>query len=157
MKNLAFLTLIAAIFCLVGCNPRQLPGFKQAGKLQEERITRETDEAIKTSSALQQLDRLCTQEIPRPEGFLSMNKFKNLNGETFLGYGYHSALDYQSVKHFYVNYFAQHGWQVTKQKDGGWGPSKIEFRKDTNKVTISESGYDGEGINYFVECAQLSP
>lgn len=156
MRDSLVLTLIAAAFFFTGCDARELPGFKQEARRQEQRITRETEEAIKKSPVLQELNHLCTEEIPRPEGFGLVNKFKGLHGVTFLGYGYHSALDYQTVKRFYINYFTQHGWQITKQKDGGWGPSKIEFRKDSHEVMISESGYRGEGINYFVECVKLS-
>ena len=126
--------LLLDIGFLTACDPRELPGLKQAAKRQEERITRETEEAIKNSKTLQELHHLCTEEIPRPEGFVPVNKFRGLHEEIFLGYGYHSALDYQSVKRFYTNHFNQHGWQLTEQKDGGWGPSKIEFRKDTHEV-----------------------
>ena len=145
--------MMAAI-CFTACNPRELPGFRQEAKRQEERITRETEEAIKKSSALQELNHLCTEEIPRPEGFVSVNKSRDFNEERFLSYGYHSPLDYESVKRFYLDYFAQRGWQLTKQKDGGWGPSEIEFRKDSYRVTIYDMGA-GEGENYGLVCAKL--
>jgi RHS repeat-associated protein len=41
-----------------------------AGQQQDERITRETREAIKNSPALQELNTLCTEEIPQPNGFV---------------------------------------------------------------------------------------
>jgi hypothetical protein len=154
--RLILVGLLMDTVCLTACDPRGLPGFKQEAKRQEERITRETEEAIKKSTTLQELHHLCTEQIPRPEGFVLVNKFRGLHGEIFLGYGYHSPLDYQSVRRFYTNYFNQHGWQLTKQKDGGWGPSKIEFRKEGHEVMISESGSQDEGINYFLECVKLS-
>jgi hypothetical protein len=58
------------------------------------------------------------------------------------------------VKSFYVSYFAQHGWQLTRQKDGGWGPSEIEFHRDRYEVTISDV-IRGEEINYFMHCEKL--
>lgn len=148
--SIAFLT---ATVCLTACDPRQFPGFKQEAKRQEERITRETEEAIQKSPALQELNHLCTEEIPRPEGFVLVNKSRDFNKERFLSYGYHSTLGYESVKRFYLDYFAQHGWQLTKQKDGGWGPSEIEFRKDSYGVTIYDMGA-GEGENYGLVCAK---
>jgi hypothetical protein len=138
----------------IACNPRVLPGFKEETKRQEERITKETEEAIKKSPALQQLDHLCTQEISRPEGFISVKKSRDFNEEKFVSYGYHSSLDYQSVKRFYLDYSSQHGWQLTKQKDGGWGPSELEFRKDSFAVIIYDMG-GGEGENYAVVCKKL--
>jgi hypothetical protein len=140
--------------CFTACNPRDLPGFKQEAKRQEQRITRETEDAIKKSPALQELDRLCTQEIPRPAGFVPGYKYRDFNEQKFLGYGYHSSLDYQSVKSFYMNYFTQHGWQLTNEKDSGWGQPQIEFRKDGYRVTIYDMG-GGEGDNYTVSCGRL--
>ncbi|HKY30186.1 MAG TPA: hypothetical protein VJM12_19810 [Pyrinomonadaceae bacterium] len=58
-----------------------------------------------------------------------MNKSRDFHEETFVSYGYRSTLDYPSVKQFYLNYFPQNGWQLTKQKDDGWGPDEIEFRQ----------------------------
>ena len=153
LRVISVVLLMAAV-CATGCNPRELPGFKQLAKREEQRITRETEEAIKKSPKLQELNRLCTEEIPRPDGFVPVSKSRDFNEETFLDYGYHSTLDYQKVKTFYINYFSQHGWQLTKQKDGGWGPSEIEFRKDSHRVTISDMG-KGEGTNYFLGCAKL--
>jgi hypothetical protein len=154
MRHLVTLALAVVILCFTSCDPRQLPGFKQEAKRQDERITRETEEAIKKSPALQELDRLCTTEIVRPEGFVSVKKSRDFHQERFLSYGYHSTLDYQSVKRFFLNYFVQHGWQLTEEKDHGWGPSKIEFRKDTFKVTIYDMGR-GEGENYGMVCAKV--
>jgi hypothetical protein len=147
------LLMITSVF-FTACDPRQLPGFKQEGKRQEERITRETDEAIKKSPLLQELDRLCTQELPRPDGFVPVNKYRDFNEEKFLGYGYHSELDYQSVKSFYVNHLTQHGWQLTEQKDEGWGQRKIEFRNEKYRVTIFDMG-GGKGTNYALNCGTL--
>jgi hypothetical protein len=100
MRNLAILTVVLVILGFTGCEPRQLPGFKQEAKRQDERITRETEEAIKKSPALQELDHLCTVEIPRPESFVIVNKSRDVHDGKFLSYGYHSQLDYQSVKSF---------------------------------------------------------
>ena len=85
------LILIVVITCLTSCSPRQLPGLKQQAKAQEERITRETAEAIRKSPKLQELDRLCTAEVPRPEGFVLVKRSRDFNDESFLSYGYDSS------------------------------------------------------------------
>jgi hypothetical protein len=51
------------------------------------------------------------------------NKFMSLQEERFLGYGYRSPSDYESVKKFSVSSFAERGWQLTRQKDDGWSQS----------------------------------
>jgi hypothetical protein len=155
LKLIPVLLIMAAVG-FTACDPRQLPGFKQEARRQEERITRETEEAIKKSPALQELDRLCAQEIPRPDGFIPVNKYGDLVEGRYLGYGYHSGIDYQGVKSFYLNYFTQHGWQLTKEKEAGWGPSEIEFRKNGYQVTVSDV-VRGKEINYFLHCEKLGP
>lgn len=95
-----------------------LPGFKQLAKHEEQRIIRETEEAIKKSPALQELNRLCTQEIPRPQGFISANLSRDFHEDRFLSYRYHSDLDYESVKRFNREYFAQQGWKLTENASG---------------------------------------
>jgi hypothetical protein len=107
------------------CDVRRLPGFNQAAKREEERITKETEEAIKQSAELQDLDHLCTQVVPRPDGFVPVNKFRTLHGPLILGYGYHSSVDYQIVKRFlpqsfrstWVASFSTKGWWLGAIKD----------------------------------------
>jgi hypothetical protein len=146
--------LFVVTVSVVACDPRETPGFKRLAKQQEERITRKTEEAIKGSPKLQDLDRLCTKEIPRPEDFVPINKYKDLHGERFLGYGYHSKADFERVKNFYVKYFADHGWSLTRETIDGWGPSEIEFRNQQHKVIISDV-VRGDRINYFLHCERL--
>jgi hypothetical protein len=142
-----------AAVCLCSCDPRQLPGFKQEAKRQEERITRETREAIKTSPVFQELNRLCADEIPRPHGFVLKKQARDFKKETFLSYHYQSDADYHSVKKFYLNYFRDHGWQLSQEKDGGWGPSKIEVRNDRYRIAVYEKE-SRDGV-YSIICAKL--
>jgi hypothetical protein len=152
--RLTHIVLLIVAVCFTGCNPWRLPGFKQEAKRQDERITRETDEAIRKSAGLQELDHLCTQEIPRPSKFALDRKYRDYNEEKFLGYGYQSDADYQSVKSFYLKYFNEHGWQIIKEKDGGWGPSEIEFGNERYRLTVYDKG-KSEGGTYDVVCARL--
>ena len=151
IASLAFATL--SLF-FTGCNPWRLPVLNEEARRQDERITRETDEAIKKSPKLQELNQLCTEKIPRPAGFELVTKDRDYHEETFVSYGYRSMLDYQSVKRFYLDYFAQNEWEFTKQKDDGWGPSMIEFRKGSYRVTIYDMGA-GDGKNYSIVCGKL--
>jgi hypothetical protein len=150
---LKLISFVLAFVCLslAGCNPFRLPGLRQVAKQEEERETKETEEAIRKSPALQELDRLCTQEIPRPDGFVLVKKFNGFHSVIFVGYGYHSGSGYQEVKTFYMKYFTQHGWLLTKQEDGSWGPMSVEFSKDSYKVVVDRlSG--GDGLNYDITC-----
>ena len=152
MRSLVLLIALVGTASAAACDPRQLPGFKQEAQRQAERINRETNEAIKKSPALQELARLCTEEIPRPQGFVETRKYKD-HENRLLGYHYRSRIDYPAVKSFYLDYFSQHGWQLTRQKDGGWGPSQLEFRNDRHRVIIDDKGQsDG---TYGVACARL--
>lgn len=139
---------------MTACNPRELPWFKQESKRQDERITEETKEAIRKSPELQKLIRVCLDQIPRPGGFELVNMSRDFNRSTFLSYGYHSSLDFQAVKHFYTDYFAQHDWKLISHKDSGWGPSRIEFQNADFKFVLYDMGR-GEGENYGIVCGYL--
>src|SRR4030095_11640767 len=96
--------LVVASTLTVPSNPREMPGLKQLGRREEARITRETEEAIKTSPSLQQLNELCTREIPVPDGFVLANKSRSVNEPRFLSYGYRASIDYETIKRFYLGY-----------------------------------------------------
>lgn len=141
MRFIAILMFVTLTLLFTGCHPMSLPVLREEAKRQDERITRET-EAIKESPKLQELNQLCTDKIPKPTGFELWSKDRDYHEETWLDYGYRSALDYQTVKRFYLDYFAQNGWQLTKEKDDGWGPSEIEFHKDSYRVTIYDKEWE---------------
>src|SRR5205814_4525922 len=97
MSVIARLALLVVAFTLIGaCNPREMPGFKQIAQREDARITRETDEAINKSPALQQLNQLCTHDIPLPPGFVLADKSRDFNEEKFLSYGYRASIDYEA-------------------------------------------------------------
>lgn len=139
MKTIAFTILVLATICITSCNPWKLPGLREEARRQDERVSRETDEAIRTTPVLQDLARLCTEEIPRPRDFVESRKYADFNDKKFLGYVYDSALDYSSVRAFYRGFFLQHGWRLAGEKEG-WGPSQMEFRNDKYRVTIYDKG-----------------
>jgi len=149
-----FALVVVASTLTVACNPREMPGIKQLGRREEARITRETDEAIKTSPVLQQLNELCTRKIPLPDGFVLANKARSVNEPIFLSYGYRASIDYETVKRFYLDYLPKQGWQLTEQKDGGWGPSRLTFHRKDFKVIINDKQY-GDDALYFIECVKL--
>ena len=52
------LAVVVALLFFVGCNPSKLPGFKQVAEHEQQRITKETQDAINGSPERQELDRL---------------------------------------------------------------------------------------------------
>ena len=147
--------LAAATFLLAGCvDLRKLPGIKERVKQEDARATRETDEAIKSSPVFQELNRLCTEELPLPDGFNLVTKDRSIHTGPFLEYGYYSEADYQKVKSFYLDYFTRNGWRVADQKDDGWGPKHLEVRRGSHKVKIYHGGM-GKEVNYKVHCGKL--
>ena len=154
-KWLGLIGLMALLSSLSACNPWRLPLLSKEAKNQEERITRETEEAIKKSSALQELDRICTQEIPRPDQSEPLRKYKSLRDEKFLGYGYRSTLSYDQLRDFYLQRLPNMGWQLSGQKEG-WGPSETAFRRNGFELKISEAPPGGP-ITYYLHCERISP
>lgn len=93
MRIITILAFATWLVLFTGCHPMSLPILRDEARRQDERITRETDEAIKKSPKLQELNQLCTEKIPKPNGFELMNKDRDYHEETFLSYGYRSSLD----------------------------------------------------------------
>lgn len=148
--------LLASTLYAAGCvDPKEIPGFRGAVREEEEKSTRETEEAIKGSPELQELARLCTEVVPVFEGFRLVYKsgaFKER--PLYLSYKYYSEADYLKVKGFYKSYFEQRGWRLTEQKDGGWGQRWVEFRKGVYKVKVFHGM--SEEVNYAIHCEKLS-
>lgn len=148
------LTLTATILLFVACSPIKIPVLRERAKKEQERITKETQEAIKSSQKLQELDRLCTKDIPLPPDFVLVKLHRDYKDETFLGYGYHSDVSYQQVKTLYRDYFLQRGWQLAGEKDRTWGYPYIEFINATYRIKIYDFG-PGDGVNYSFHCEKL--
>lgn len=150
LKLFLILLLVSGVTACI----RQLPAFKREAKRQSERMTRETQEAIKKNPKLQELENLCAKQIPLPEGFVLTQLGRDFHESKFLAYHYRSKERYDTVKQFYLTYFGKQNWQLTSQKDKGWGPSHIEFRNETYQVKI----YDLEefdGPVYGIVCSKL--
>ena len=156
-KVLWLLAILAtSVLCLSGCfNPRNTPFFKKLGADWERKNAEYTEEALKESPVLQEIDRLCTNEIALFDGFRLIRKSTTQSGNPYLSYDYTSEADLQQVKRFYLNYFTQNAWQTIKDQEGGWGPRwHAIFRKDSYKVSITYFG-KGEEINYGFFCQKI--
>jgi hypothetical protein len=139
---LLMITMTYALF-LVGCfNPRNTPVFRKLAEEEGRKSAKYTEEALQKSPDLQELDRLCTQDVPTYEGF------------TLISYFFDSAADYRQVKPFYLDYFARNGWKMTNEYDGDWGSKSVEFRRGYYRVILYHRGMgDAE---YGFHCEKLS-
>jgi hypothetical protein len=140
---------------LASCvNPRTLPGFRELSRMETERAQKYTEELIEKSPDFRDIDNLCTKEIPLFEGFSFVSKSAMLK-TTSISYFYFSKADYRKVKPFYKDYFAQHGWQLVSEYDGGWGPKSVEVKNNEYRVILYNEGL-GEDANYGFYCQKLS-
>lgn len=145
--------LTVALTLFVSCNPTKWPGFKERAEREQQRITKETQEAINSSPELQELDRLCRKQIPLPADFALVKMHHDSRKKSFVGFGYHSITPYQNLKTLYKTYFTQQKWRQTAETDAGWGNSYIEFTNETHTVKIYHFG-PGPGVNYSFHCAR---
>jgi len=145
------LTILALIVLVVvsGCI-RQNPLFRKIAEREDAKRIKYTDEAVAKSPELQELDRLCTKQIPLFTGFSPNGRFAGPTTKIELYYFYRSSATYAQVKTFYVNYFSQNGWTLTRQKEDGWGPSEFEFAKQPHKIIISHGGLGD--ADYAISC-----
>jgi hypothetical protein len=149
--------LTTPVLCLSACfNPRNTPIFKKLGGDWERENAKYIEEALRTSPVLQDIERLCVKEIPLPEGFRLVSRTGNDKKKNpYLSYKYYSVADYRGIKPLYEKYFAQNGWRVTENREGGWGPPcHAVFRKDSYKVAIQYGGM-GDEVNYAFSCQKV--
>lgn len=154
---LAIVVLSITALGLTGCvDPRVLPGIKQLSERQTKSSTVKAEEDIKKSPLLQELSSICTEQIPLPSDFRLIAKRVYTNINPTVGYAYYSEAEYTKVKEYYVDQLTREGWQLTYQKDGGWGPRHIKLKRGQYVFNI-EYGRDGLNgkANYFFNCGKL--
>jgi len=155
LLGLAF--LITSALLLSGCfNPRNTPVFRKIGDDWRRNNEKHIEEALKTSPVLQDIERLCTKEIPLPDEFRLVSRTGNdQKKDPHLSYKYYSTADYKRIKVFYEDYFTQNGWHVAENREGGWGPPwHAVFRKDSYLVAVQYGGM-GEEVNYSFFCQKI--
>lgn len=151
MKYCISLTLqvfaIAVVFLSLGCNPRNLPIVNDQFQKLDEKIMKETDEAIAKTPELQKLDAICTS-IPKGEQFKLYSKRLAHNYPLTLFYSYSSSEAYDSADRRFKEYFA--GMQWTHQEIGSMNPVS-EYTKFPYRVTIQFGGM-GPNATYGFSC-----
>jgi len=133
---------------------RSNPIFRKLAEKEEAKRIKHTDEEVAKSPELQELDGLCTKEIPLFDGFVPNGRFAGPTSTTSLTYFYRSPAAYARVKAFYVSYFSQNGWMLTRQKENSWGPDELEFKKANYRIIISHGGLGD--ADYAMDCDKLS-
>lgn len=112
-----------------------------------------TNKAIRKSSDLQELDKICTQ-IPLPADFRLIKKDGIDDQKITLSYYYDSQKKYIEVWQFLDNYFDDNNWKFIENGEGVISSQKfIEYQKDSYKVIIQNGGMgDAE---YSIYCEKL--
>jgi hypothetical protein len=150
-----FLIFVMAILTIAfyGC-VRNNPLFRKLAEREDAKRIKQTDNDVAKSPELQELDHLCTKEIPVFADFVPNGRIAGPTWTTSLYYYYRSPAAYGRVKAFYVNYFSQNGWTLTRQKENSWGPDELEFAKQPYRIIISHGGL---GVaDYALSCDKLS-
>jgi hypothetical protein len=145
--------IVTSTIWLAGC-VRDTALFRKWAEHEDKKLVVYTEEALKKSPDLQELDRICTKEVPTFEGFVLRVKRASPPKSTYLTYFFDSGADYRKVKSFYLDYFARNGWKLTDEYDGNWGSKSAEFRKGNYRVILYHKGMgDAE---YAFHCEMLS-
>jgi hypothetical protein len=152
-KGSLFFVVLILVICRNGCI-RSNPVFRKLAEREDARRIKQTEEDVVKSPELQELDHLCTKEIPVFTGFVPNGRFAGPTRTTSLTYFYRSPAAYARVKAFYVDYFSQSGWTLTRQKENGGGPDELEFKKTPYRIVISHGGLDA--ADYSMDCDKLS-
>ncbi len=144
--------LVLFSLALAGCIPSGTPGIKQLTKKFDEIATKQTDDAIKKSPVLQEVESVCKQ-IPLPPDFEIVKKGGlNDDGLLVLDYYYTSETKYEPARLLWNTYFADNGWEAKKEEDSY--PRQLEFNNLKYKVSIQYGGM-GDRAQYSIACQKL--
>ena len=114
-------------------------------------INRETDQLIRQSKDLQNLEKICTQ-LPILGRLTPVRKFVGKNENT-LSYYYSLSQDFNHLKAVYKESLLRDGWIVAKEEPSLW-EEQIEFEKETLRVHIAYGNFGNE--NYALHCEYKS-
>jgi len=154
VAKLAFAILASMILVISSGCIRSSPLFRKLAEREDAKRIKYTDEAVAKSPGLQELDHLCAKQIPIFTGFVPRGRYAGPTTKTSLIYFYRSSADYSVVKPFYLDYFSRNGWTLTRQKENGWGPDTLEFKKPPYRIIISHGGLGD--ADYAMDCDKLS-
>ena len=146
-----------ALLCLDACSGPKLYPVTQS----VEDVKKENDRRINESPVLQEIDQLCTKEIPVFDGFKLINRaaWEETNPTNpFISYTYScDTADNLKVRDSYKNSLSQQGWQTTKDQIGGLGPPWVmESRRAVYTVSLTYFGPGEGGDIYSLTCAKAA-
>jgi hypothetical protein len=151
-RTAVLLVLMTAV--LAGaCSPRELPVFKQLSEKSMAESTKRTDEAIRDSSVLQDIDAEC-KKIPNASDSKIVWKNVDLDEPPLLTTYYYSGESFERMKLIWDSYFEKLGW-VPVKKEPLWGPKALEYRNTEFSVGIFY-GNLGDGQTYAIGCQKLA-
>lgn len=114
-------------------------------------INRETDQLIRQSKDLQNLEKICTQ-LPILGRLTPVRKFVGRNENT-LSYYYKLNQDFNQLKAVYKENLLRDGWILAKEEPSLW-EEQIEFEKGTSRIHIAYGNFGNE--NYALSCEYKS-
>ena len=114
--------------------------------------TQATDEAIKRSTALQELDKICTN-IDLPAEFKFLGKGGLDDQKLSLAYNYYSDLQFEEGRKIFEHYFIKEGWIETDLSQRY--PKQLDFANKDYRIAINYRD-KFRSSNYTMYCEKLS-
>jgi hypothetical protein len=149
IKLLFSCLVLLSISCVT---PTKIPIIKDYILAKEKEKTERTEEAIKNSKVLQELDSVCNS-IPLMKEFSLIYKDMNVNNRTSLSFAYYSEIKFADAEKFYTNHFLQNNWKLIEK--GNLSSDYFVYEKDGFRIGIYYSD-TGDGVTYLRECDKIS-
>jgi hypothetical protein len=151
------IVLLTGAFALSGCvNPNKLPGIRAIAEQQDERRRKATDEAVRNSVTLQELDAFCTRQVPPALEFTRTSRQLDSPEKVSLVYGFSSKADFETARQEYKSLLLPQGFAVTLEDNFSLGNSRILFSNETYSLRIYYFGRS-EKENYKIHCERIAP
>lgn len=143
--------IMPLIFLCQGCIFLNSEASNSAQKKYLEIQTKSTDNAIRESVSLQELNSVCTN-VSLPEGFAFVSKGGIDDQKISLAYHYSSRISFDEARKSFERYFAEKGW--SEEDLSHRYPKQLDFTDGNYRIAVNYA--EGNEIsNYSIYCEKL--
>lgn len=119
----------------------------------ERRKTEATKEAIRNSTSLQEVNRVC-ESLPKTDSFRLILMRKSFRAdEEYIVYGYYAENGYETVRDLFFDFFNREGWTDVYEQSG-INTISVRGQKDGFSAGFTHEPVH-RGVNYTLICRRI--
>ncbi|MFL6466872.1 MAG: hypothetical protein ACJ72Z_02830 [Pyrinomonadaceae bacterium] len=143
-----FFTLLFAL-TLASCNVRDTPMFKWLAESNDEEITRQTEELIRTDPEMGRLNEIC-MSIPMPKDTILVRKGGPDDRKKSLWVLFNTSTSFEQLDRTWSSHFERNNWRLAGNETTSI-MKLLEYRKENMTIQIQFGGL-GSKANVSLGC-----